>query len=234
YPIRRPDVMALIDLYGVSDKRRRDGLLRLAEEVWQKGWWDGYGEDIGIWPMDYVWLENRADEIRTFDVVPVHGLLQTRGYAEAVIRAVDPDAADEQVERWVGLRMDRQRILDRSEPPRLSAIVDEAVLRRAVGGPAILRAQMEHLVHCVERSNIEIRVLPFSAGAHASPDGAFRILKMADPLPEVAYVESPAGAVYVETPEADRLFAVYDRLWGMALGTRESAKLISAVAKESR
>ena len=146
YPIRRPDLMALLDLYGVSERRRRDGLLRLSEDVWQKGWWDGYAADVERQFVDFVWLESRATSIRAFDCIVLPGLLQTRDYAEAVITAADWQAEPEQVARWVQLRMDRQTVLHSAEPPRLSVIVDEPVLRRAVGGPGVLADQLTHLL----------------------------------------------------------------------------------------
>ncbi|MGH3925944.1 MAG: Scr1 family TA system antitoxin-like transcriptional regulator, partial [Pseudonocardiaceae bacterium] len=101
YPIRRPDLMALLDLYGVSDRRKRDGLLRLSDDVWQKGWWDGYEPDVERQFVDFVWLESRATVIRSFDPLLVTGLLQTRQYAEAVITAAEWEAEPAQIARWV-------------------------------------------------------------------------------------------------------------------------------------
>ena len=112
YPIRRPDLMALLDLYGVSDRRKRDGLLRLSEDVWQKGWWDGYEPDVERQFVDFVWLESRATEIRSYDPLLVTGLLQTREYAEAVITTAEWEAEPAQIARWVHLRMDRQTVLN--------------------------------------------------------------------------------------------------------------------------
>lgn len=162
YPIRRPDVMALLDLYGVSDERRRSGLLKLSEEVWQKGWWDGYADDLVGWFADYVWVESRAREIRSFDNTLLPGLLQTREYAEAAIRVADPRASADRVARWIELRMTRQQVLSGDGPPRLLAILDEALLHRLVGGVGVMRAQLFHLTACARLSNIEMRVLPFA------------------------------------------------------------------------
>ncbi len=232
YPIRRPDVMALLDLYGVDDESYRGALVRLSQEVWHKGWWDGYADDVVGSLVDLAWLENRATEIWTFDVVIPYGLLQTRDYATELIEADDPRATEAQIDRWVQLRMARQDVLDRDEPPRMATILDESVLRRAVGGIDIQREQLEYLATHARRPNIDIRVLPYGAGAHASMAGTFAVMRLTDPFPAVAYVESPAGGIYVETPDADRYVEKYHRLWDKALGADESAALIAAAMKE--
>jgi transcriptional regulator with XRE-family HTH domain len=234
YPVRRADLMALLDFYALSDKRRREALLTLREDVWRKGWWDGYADDVDRRFIDYVWLESRAREIHTFDNTLLLGLLQTPDYARAAIVAADFTAGSEQVERWVDLRMTRQGILSGTDPPRLHSIIDECVLRRVVGGTEVARAQLRHLAKSAERPNVNIQVLPFRAGAHACPAGAFRILTLTDPYPNVGYAETLAGAVYVEAPETDRFVQVYHRLHGAAMDSNESVKFISALAKELR
>ncbi|MGH3830628.1 MAG: helix-turn-helix domain-containing protein [Pseudonocardiaceae bacterium] len=230
YPIRRPDLMALLDLYGVSDRRTRDGLLRLSEEVWQKGWWDGY-EELEQPFVDYVWLEARATTIRSFDITFMPGLLQTRAYAEAVITTVDWEAEPAQIARWVQVRMDRQAVLHRDAPPRFTTIIDESELRREVGGPGVLADQLAHLLACAELPHVDIRVFPANAGAHASP-GSFLVFTTAEPDLEVGYAETLGGAVYVEPPNSERFVRVYDRLLDSALGPAESAKLISAIGED--
>ncbi|MEU7986929.1 helix-turn-helix transcriptional regulator [Streptosporangium canum] len=234
YPIRRPDLLALLDLYGVADSGRRETLMKLSQEVWQKGWWDGYATEVAGALVDYVWLESRAREIRAFDNTLLLGLFQTEEYARAVIEAAEFGAEKHQIERWVELRMTRQEILKGDDPPRLSVIIDEAVLHREVGGPECMVTQLHHLIEYTARPNIEIRVLPFSAGAHASPTGAFRILQMKDPYPEVAYAETPKGAIYVESPDTERFMLTYDNLRKLTLGPEDSAELISAMAEEVR
>ncbi|MEV5413631.1 helix-turn-helix transcriptional regulator [Thermopolyspora sp. NPDC052614] len=234
YPIRRPDLMALLDLYGVSDGRRRDALLRLSQDVWQKGWWDGYSEHLVGTFVDYVWLESRAKEIRAFDNALLPGLLHTLEYARASITAAELDASEEQINHWLDLRMARQKILKRDEPPCLMTIIDEGILRREVGGRECLAAQLEYLSEQAMQPNIEVRVLPLSAGAHASPAGAFRIFTMEDPLPEIGYAETPTGAVYIESPDAGRLMRTYDRLRELTLTPGESVQLISTIVEELR
>ncbi len=232
YPIRRPDLMALLDLYGVSDRRKRDGLLRLSEDVWQKGWWDGYEPDVERYFVDYVWLESRATAIRSFEPSVVTGLLQTREYAEAVIAASDWEAEPAQIARWVQLRMDRQAVLHQETPPRLKVIIDEFVLRREIGGPDVLRGQLAHLLTAAELPHVEIRVLPASLGAHAGHSGYFLLFTIAEPDMDVGYAETVGGAVYVEPPGSERFVRVYDRLLDSALGLAESAQLIRAIGED--
>ncbi|MGB6165141.1 MAG: helix-turn-helix transcriptional regulator [Pseudonocardiaceae bacterium] len=232
YPIRRPDLMALLDLYGVSDRRQRDGLLRLAEDVWQKGWWDGYEPDVERQFVDFVWLESRATEIRSFDPLVISGLLQTREYAEAVITAMDWEAEPAQIARWVQLRMDRQAVLRQQAPPQLNVIIAEFALRREIGGPEVLRDQLEHLLATAERPQVDLRVLPASVGAHAGSSGHFLIFTIAEPDLDVGYAETLGGAVYVEPPDSERFVRVYDNLLKSALEPAESAKLIRAIGED--
>jgi transcriptional regulator with XRE-family HTH domain len=232
YPIRRPDLMALLDLYGVSDRRKRDGMLRLAEDVWQKGWWDGYEPDVERQFVDFVWLESRATAIRSFAPLVVTGLLQTREYAEAMITAAEWAAEPAQIARWVQLRMDRQAVLRQEAPPQLSVIIDEFGLRREVGGPGVLRDQLAHLLATAELPQVDLRVLPASLGAHASPNGSFLVFTIAEPDLDVGYTETLGGAVYVEPPDSERFVRVYDRLLNSALEPAESAKLIRALGED--
>ncbi|MEV5709590.1 DUF5753 domain-containing protein [Actinoallomurus sp. NPDC052274] len=224
--------MALIDLYGVEEARQREILLQLATEVWQKGWWDKYSGQVDGSLIDLVWLESRTEMMRAYSQTALLFLLQTREYAQAMIRAADPDAPEEQVRRWVDLRMSRKRILDRDHPVRLSVVLDEAVLRRPIGSAQVMAEQLRHIGIQAERENVALRVLPFRAGAHASPNGGFQLLKMADPFPEVAYVEGPAGALYVESAGAERIAGMYDRLQKAALPESESVDFMAALAEE--
>ncbi|HWE89164.1 MAG TPA: helix-turn-helix transcriptional regulator [Pseudonocardiaceae bacterium] len=231
YPIRRPDLLALLDFYGLADKRKREGLLLLHQDAWQKGWWDGYADDVDEKFVDFVWLESRATEILAFDNTMLTGLLQTEDYARAAMVAANPDADEEQVRRWLQLRMTRQEVLDEPELT-VRVVLDEGVLYREVGGPAVLREQLEHLILLAKRPRIDLRVLPFEAGAHRSPAGAFRLLRMSDPYPEVGYVETLAGALYIEPPKTAGFVAAYDGLLAKSLGPRKSIEAIEALLKE--
>ncbi len=234
YPIRRGDVLALLDLYHVSEERIRDGLLRLSDDMWRKGWWDGYVNTVDRQYVDMPWLEARAERLRTHGAMLVPGLLQTREYAETLIRnAAAADIPEDQIGRMIELRMTRQQVLGGETPVDFAAVVDESALRRVIGGTEVLRAQLAQLGEVAERSNVEVRVIPLRRGAHAGLDGAFWLFEMPDPYPDVAYVDNLAGAVYVEEDAAvDRFRQVYHQLSAMALGSKESAALIAAVAKE--
>ena len=230
-PARVPEVLAYLDLCGIDDPRRREALKRLSQDVFQKGWWDGYADEVAGSLVDRVWLESRAQEIRTFQVVVIPGLLQTRAYAESLIRTVDSDASEEQVQRWVDIRITRQQLLTQEDPIRLVAILDEAVLRRKVGGGKAMRAQLDHLVDAGSRPHVEILVLPADAGAHPSPGGAFEVFEMPEPYSDFGYVQTPGGEIYVEATAVERLASAYDRLRGMALEREETLAFIASVAK---
>ncbi len=233
-PIRRGDVLALLDLYGVSDERRREDLLRLSAELWRKGWWDGYANafyDRNF--IDFPWLEGRADRIRSYEAMVLPGLVQARDYAETLIRNEQGSAAsEEQIQQWVELRMQRQRVLAAEEPTRLVAIVEESALRRPIGGHEVMADQLGYLRNFLQNPSIELRVLPLAAGWHAGLDGAFTLFEMPEPFPDVAYVENLSGRVYVEAPDVENFTHAYDRIYEAALGAGESAELIATLAKE--
>ena len=230
-PIREPEVLALMDLYGVGGEHQRASLLRLSSEISKTGWWEKYSSEVADWFIDYMWLESRAERIQTFDITPINGLVQTAAYAEALFRAANPHDSSAQIERGVELRMSRQAILEGENAVELEIIMEEAALRRVVGGREVMKDQLQHLLDCTERPNIEIKVVPFESGALVSPDGSFRLISMEDPFPLIAYSVSPAGGSYLESEEAERLAALYDRLREMSLGTEDSAAFITTLER---
>ncbi|MFC4586005.1 helix-turn-helix domain-containing protein [Sphaerisporangium corydalis] len=234
YPARTPDVAALLDLYGLADRDRRDALLRLAAEVWRTGWWDDYSEKLSRSIIDYAWLEARAIKIRSFDALVIPGLLQTGAYLEAVIQRAGEGLSPQQVASGVRFRMQRQKFMGTPEQPYIETVLDESLLYRLSGGPEVLRDQLDHLADLAEHPKMGIRVLPFSSGAHVSPEGAFRIFEMPDPYPEVAFVDSPGGGIYVESDEVQRLTAKYDAIRRDALDHEQSVKMIQAAANKIR
>ncbi|WP_424533779.1 helix-turn-helix domain-containing protein [Sphaerisporangium viridialbum] len=226
YPARTPDVQALLDLYGVADPHKRSDLMRLATEVWHEGWWDSYSGNLSKLIVDYAWVESRARVIRSFDALAIPGLLQTRSYMEAVIRRTDSDPSLSP--SGARFRLERQQILTAAEPPQIEAILDESLLWRVVGGSASMKEQLEHLLDLSDHPSIEIRVLPFISGAHASHDGSFRIFEMPEPYPQIGYVDTPAGGIYVEAEGVERLMLKFDRIQHDSLDLPESMKLIEA------
>lgn len=232
YPIRRADVLALLDFYSVRDEQRREWLCRCAEEAWRTDWWDGYAEEVRDWFVDYVWLESCATELQMFTVLKIPGLIQTPDYARAVIRAADLEASSGQVDRWVELRLKRQTIFGKETPPRVDMVVGEEALRRVCGGSHVHATQLRYLVESTGRTGCELRVLPFTAGPHASPDGEFSVFTLPEPHPEVAFVESPAGALYLEPPKTKRFAEMYDQLRKQAITPDDSIELIESIAKE--
>jgi transcriptional regulator with XRE-family HTH domain len=235
WPFPRGDVLQLLDLYGVMDKAERSRLIQLSEEVWRTDEWvDEYADAIYDRSFcDLPWLERRATRIRAFELARVPGLLQTREYAEALIRYLEgPEATDSQITRWVALRQERQQVIGGNRPTSFDAVIAEAVLRTPVGGASTMHDQLAHLLRLGRQRHIRLRVLPLSAGAHAGMDGAFELFDMPKPFPEVAHVETLAGRLYLEAPKSARFVRTYDRLREAALDGAASARLIEDVVEE--
>jgi transcriptional regulator with XRE-family HTH domain len=227
------DVRVMLGLYGVADSGVLAGLLKLAKDARQRGWWYSY-KDVLLSRFElFLGLESEADSIRDFELSMIPGLLQTDDYARELIRGLMAfDAAE--IERRVELRMARQQILDREDAPHLWAIVDEAAVHRVVGGKAIMKAQLLHLANSAEHGRTTIQVLPFSAGPHPGQTGPFIILGFAEPTePEVVYMETVGGNLYVDKSEEVRLFStVFDQLRAVALSPSQSAAMLQALAGE--
>jgi transcriptional regulator with XRE-family HTH domain len=230
YPARMPDVLALLDLYGVHDATQREFFLKLSRDVVEPGWWDQYQSDLDTTLIDLAWLEARATRISSYHQIVLPGLLQTKEYAEATMVAAA--TSPEQVHRGMEVRSERQQTLARSEPPHFTAVLDEATLRRCVAGPKVMADQLTHLATIARKPTMTIRVLPFSSGAHASPDSSFCVCEMAEPFPPVGYLDTLAGALYVEADTVKRFKSVFDRLLAVSLDERESIALIETAAKD--
>jgi transcriptional regulator with XRE-family HTH domain len=225
------DVRDLLALYGVTGTRQA-GLIQLAREARQTGWWHQAYGDLPVRAL--VGLEDAAASISYYVQQLVPGLLQTEDYARAVLRAIRLDLGPAEVERRVGLRMARQSLLTRDEPPELWAVIDEAVLRRVVGGQEVMRQQLKRLAEAAARPNVTLQVLPFTAGEHAGMDGPFTILGFPDPAdPDVVYLEHTTSDLYLEDPEATTRYArLFDHLRAESLGPDDSAEFFAMVAEE--
>jgi transcriptional regulator with XRE-family HTH domain len=228
------DVRDMLSLYGV-DPQQLDSLVQLARESRQKGWWHAYSDTIQPRFATYVGLEDAASEIRTYEVNLVPGLLQTEDYARSVITAGNLTGSLEDVERRVALRMARQpMLLSGRNPPQLWAVLDEAVLHRTVGGPGLMRLQLDHLAEVASRPNVAVQVIPYSAGAHPGMGKPFVILSFPERAdPDVVYLEDLTSTLYLEdVDEVDRYNVLFNHLRATALSFEESAALLTSVAKE--
>jgi uncharacterized protein DUF5753/helix-turn-helix protein len=193
------DVVDLLNLYGVDDDDERARLLSLVQDANTHGWWYRYNDVLPSWFQPYLGLEAASSLIRTYEVQFVPGLLQTRDYARAVVKLRNVRATAEEIDRRVDLRMARQRILTRLGPPHMWVVVDEAALRRPIGGSAVLRQQLEALTEATKLPNIRLQVLRFQVGGHAAAGGAFSILRFPDDdMPDVVYVEQLTSAFYLD------------------------------------
>jgi transcriptional regulator with XRE-family HTH domain len=225
------NVRVLLDLYGVTGSER-DGLIQLAREARQPGWWHSF-RDVLPNPYEvYIGLEGGAASIRNFEPVVVPGLLQTEDYARATFKGGPRELERDEIERRVEVRRARQQILTRDDRPRLWAVIDEAVIHRLVGDPAVMRAQLDHLIDTAEQGKTTVQVVPFRAGAHAGTTGPFVILDFPEPTdPAVVYVETLAGDIYLEErADVNRYTIAFDRLLAAALHPDDSVRLIQQVA----
>ena len=209
------DVTDLLSLYGVDDEAEHTRLLMMAREANTPGWWHSYGDLLASWFQNYLDLEQAAELIRTYEVQFVPGLLQTEAYARAVIRLGYGEAKRDELDRRVGLRMARQQVLERPDGPRLWAVLDEALLRRPIGGVGVQRDQLRALITACDLPAVRLQVVRFNAGGHAAAGGAFSILRFPhQDLPDIVYIEHLTNALYLEKREdVDQYAAVVGRLF---------------------
>jgi transcriptional regulator with XRE-family HTH domain len=227
------DVRDMLDLYGVSAQQGAS-LVQLARDSRQKGWWHAYSDTIQPRFATYIGLESAASEIRIYEVTLIPALLQTEDYARTVIAAGTVGGDHDGIERNVELLMARQPPLTSDDPPRLWAVLDEAALRRTVGGAGLMRLQLEHLLDLAQLPSVAIQVIPFGAGAHPAMGRPFVILAFPERAdPDVVYLEDLTSALYVEdVDEVDRYNMFFNHLRATALSFEDSATLIMSVIKE--
>ncbi|WP_432705545.1 helix-turn-helix domain-containing protein [Actinoallomurus iriomotensis] len=229
------DVADLLTLYGVTDETDRESLLALAQDANSPGWWHRYGDVLPGWFETYVGLEEAAALVRTYEVQFIPGLLQTEEYARAVISLGNSTAAQEEIEQRVSLRMTRQKLLTRGESPRLWAVVDEAALRRPIGGRDVMRGQLERLIEATKLPGVILQVLPFRVGGHTAEAGAFSILRFPESdLPDVVYVEQLTSALYLDRrDDVDSYMEAMERLCVVSAHPDETAEILSRILQET-
>lgn len=226
--IRPSDLRLLLEIYEITGDAA-ENLLTLARQARQRGWWQKY---VSVMPESfhvYVGLETEAVQIREYAAELVPGLLQTEGYYRAFLETAPADPA---VDKKVEVRTARQERLAGDDPPRYWAVLNEAVIRRRVGGAEVMRGQLARLAAIARQPNVTIQVLPFSAGAHPGMEGSFSILGFRETHdPDVVYQENQAGSVYVEeADEVDRYDQTFSHLMAKAMSAEDSARLITDTA----
>jgi hypothetical protein len=228
------DLVDLLERYEVTDPDEVEELLDLAREANNPGWWQRYGDVLPQWFRSYVDLESAAALIRTYEGQYVPGLLQTDDYMRAVVQGAHLDDSSEEVGRRVRLRMARQTVLTREHPPRLWAVVDEAALRRPVGGPGVMKGQLERLLDATGRPNVTLQVLPLHVGAHPAMVGSFSVLRFPDQeLPDVVYLEHLTGAAYLSKPdEVDQYLHVMESICVRAAPPDQTVALLDRILEE--
>ena len=232
---RQRDVADLLTLYGVTDEAERERLLALTREASVPGWWQQYNDIMPKWFERYIGLEKAASVIRSYEVQFVHGLLQTEGYARAVVLISNANAKAEEVERKVRLRLQRQRLLTEPGAPDVWAVLDEAALRRSPGDPATMRDQLRHLLELTDLPNVTLQIVPFTAGPHAAAGGPFTILRFPErDLPDVVYLEQLHSALYLEQPaDVMAYLTVIEQLCVQAATGSASRDMLRAFLKQA-
>jgi transcriptional regulator with XRE-family HTH domain len=230
--IKGTHVRLLAQLYHIGAPEA-DTLLRLARESNQRGWWAAYGDTVPDYVRSYLGLEEDAEELWAYESGLVFGLFQTPAYAEAITAAA-MDVDHDEIARLVEVRTARQKRLFASESPALRVVLDEAVLRRMVGGPKVMREQLEHIVEVAQSPHITVAIVPFGAGAHPSIGSAFTLLRFTDAESmNCVYLEHHMGALYLERPaDIQRYTGIFEQLVASALAPDESLQLMTTLARE--
>ena len=210
----------------MTDEAVRSKFLALVIRSNVPDWWGEYNDILPGWFENYLGLEAAAATIRSFEVQFVNGLFQTADYARAVTGLGRKNAQEDEIERWVKLRLKRQELLTRPDPPNVWSVMDEAVLRRPVGGAAVKRAQYRHLIEIAELPHVTLQVIPFARGAHAGESGSFTVLRFEErDLPDIVYLEQLTGAFYLEQrSDVERYLEVVDEISGEALTPDETTR----------
>jgi transcriptional regulator with XRE-family HTH domain len=236
-PTKTAYLTAMLSLYEVNDSGARQVLLEMAREGHRKGWWSGYDDVLPSGLGMYVGLEGEASGLRSFESMVIHGLLQTPEYARAVLKEMYPRHTEEQISRMADVRAERQRRLDSADgeaPFDLWVIHDESVIRRLVGGTAVMRMQLSHLLAVAVRPGVTMQVLPFESGAHAGSSGSFSVMEFPERTDaDVVFLDSVAGVIFLEKDKDVRERTdAFDRLRAAALSPAASADLVARVSRE--
>jgi transcriptional regulator with XRE-family HTH domain len=231
--VRPTDLRLLLDIYDVQGEQR-ETLLTLSRQAKERGWWQSYASAIPEWFQVYVGLEAEAARIHEYAAELIPGLLQTPDYYRAFLRAAPAAADKDEAERKIEVRLARQERLTGEDPPEYWAVLNEAVIRRVVGGAEAMRKQLDHIAEVATLPHVNVQVLSFGAGVHPAMDGSFSILGFPEATdPDVVYLENQAGSLYLEEePEIDRYARMFNHLIAKALDPEESRRMIARVARD--
>ncbi|HYK29886.1 MAG TPA: helix-turn-helix transcriptional regulator [Streptosporangiaceae bacterium] len=226
------DVRDMLEIYGASPDQSKS-LVQLARDSRQKGWWHAYGDTVQPHLATYLGMESAASEIRIYKVSRIPSMLQTEEYSRAILAAGNAGSRQNELDRHVALMMERQR-LAKANPQKVWFVLDEAALRRQVGGPEVMRVQIEYMREVAYLPNVFLQFIPFSGGAHVAMDLPFVVLSFPDPVdPDVVCLGYPTGALWIEDmAEVDRYNLFFHHLQAAALSFDDSMTLMTSVLKE--
>lgn len=240
--LRSHDVETMGRVYGAGDDLTA-ALMALAKETKAKGWWHSYGDVIPAWLDVYISLEESATALSIYQSELVPGLLQTDDYARTLIQTDHPELTEQEIERRVQLRIERQALLTRvTDPPGVGVVLNEAVIRRPIGNEQIMADQLAHLLEVGELPNLAVRVMPFAHGMHHGvTSGPFIMLEF--PIngtgmptePTTIYIEGHVGALYLDKPhEVERYEQAFNHIQRTSLSEAASKKVIADAVREWR
>jgi hypothetical protein len=227
------DVDDLLLLYGVNDPSQREPLVEQARQANLPGWWHAFDDVMPGWFQTYVGLESAASLIRSYEVQVLPGLLQTAAYARAVITSGLPGISEDEMDRRINLRAQRQELLRRANPVQFWVVIDEAAIHRPLGGTRVMREQFEHLLDLMSLPNVVVQIMPYAIGGHAGEGGSFSILRFPEPdLVDLVYVPQLFSAAFLDKPDyVERYSRVIERLAVDALPPARTHESIEALAK---
>jgi transcriptional regulator with XRE-family HTH domain len=229
------DLKALLPLYDVTDDQETDHLISLARAARARSWWSGYRDVASAALLQLIEYESAAAVIKQFESMYIPGILQTEEYARAVLEDYfDEGRASERVNALVDLRTRREELLDRENAPQFSFVLDESVIRRFVGSPAIMSRQLYRLIEAAELGNVTVEVVPFSEGLHPGMKGPVEIVEFADePDQRIIFLESPRGDIVSDDPEETaKYLEAFPQIRKSSPGPRESVDFLRHVAEE--
>ena len=231
------DLKALLHLYQITDTERTEELTALARAARERSWWSAYRDVAPPALLQLIEYESAASFVRQFETLFIPGILQTEDYARIVIQDYyDEKPASHRVSALVDLRVRREELLDREDPPQFSFILDEAAVRRLVGGHSVMRRQVRRLIELAEMPNLTIEIVPFKVGLHPGMGGPFEVIEFADALDEdVVFVESPRGDFISDDQEETlRYREAFEQLAKTSLDPQDSLAYLGTIADEMK